>query len=204
MKIITSLFNKWGLLAVFVLIGLEYACFPLPSEIVLPFAGFLASINKYSVVGVIILSSIAGYIGCLICYLVGYYGGHYLYNKIYNKFKKWQKGLDVASNKFNKYGNLSVFVCRLIPLCRTYISFFAGLFKQNFFKYSFYSILGILIWNIVLIMLGYVLVNNWVLVGKYYNKYKFIVLLLILMILFFILFYKLHKKRKLTKTINGD
>ena len=204
MQIITNLFNKYGLLFVFFLILLEYACFPLPSEVVLPFVGFVASMNGYSIIGVILLSTIMGYLGCLTCYLVGYYGGSYLYKKIYDRFQKWQKGMDMAMTKFNKYGNLSVFICRLIPLCRTYISFLAGLFKQNLFKYSLYSILGILIWNTVLITLGYVLVDNWGLVEIYYNKYRFIILFLGLLIICLFLVYKLYKKKKLTKTISGD
>lgn len=204
MTIINNLFNKWGLFSVFILIALEYACFPLPSELILPFAGFITSINQYSIIGVIILSTISGYVGCLICYLVGYYGGNYLYNIIYNKKKKWRRGLDNASVKFRKYGCLSVFICRLIPLCRTYISFFAGTFKQGLFKYSLYSVLGILIWNSFLIVLGHILMNNWKIVSNYYNKYKLFILVFVLLFLLFVLLYKMYKKKKLTETINGD
>lgn len=204
MNIILNLFNTNGLIAVFILVGLEYACFPLPSEFILPFLGSIASINGYSIVGVIILSVIFSYFGCLICYLIGYYGGTYLYNKIYNKFIKWQKGLDLASSKFNKYGNVSVLVCRLIPLCRTYISFFAGIFKQNLFKYSLYSIAGIAVWNTVLISLGYTLANKWEIIDGYYNKYKFILLFLFIIVACVFLFSKVYKKRKIDKNINGD
>ena len=89
------------------------------------------------------MSIIFSYFGCLVCYLIGYYGGTYVYNKICNKYVRWQKGFDSAREKFNKYGNISVLVCRLIPLSRTYISFFAGMFKQSLFKYSIYYVIFI-------------------------------------------------------------
>lgn len=204
MDIIFRFFSKGGLVAVLVLIGLEYACFPIPSEFILPFLGSIASIEGYSVLGVILLSVIASYIGCLICYLIGYYGGVYLYNKIYNKFVRWQKGLNEANRKFEKYGNISVLVCRLVPLCRTYISFFAGIFKQGLIKYSFFSLLGIFIWNTVLITLGFNLANRWQIIGEYYNKYKNFIIIIFGIILLMILFFKLYKKVKKDKTINGD
>ena len=142
MDFILNIIGKSGMVPVFVLLGMEYACFPLPSEIILPFIGSLACIRGYSLVGVILFSIIVSYFGCLVCYLVGYYGGVYLYNKIYKRFIKWRKGMDFANDKFNKYGGVSVLICRLIPLCRTYISFFAGLFKQDLLKYSFCSVLN--------------------------------------------------------------
>ena len=199
MQFVFILFAKWGIFALFLLILLEYACLPIPSEIILPFAGFIAGLNEYNIIGVILFSIIMGYIGCLICYLIGYYGGANIYNKIYNKFLKWRKGLDFAESTFAKYGNISVFIGRLIPLCRTYISFLAGLFKQSLFKYSLFSLLGISIWNTMLIIFGYIFMSKWNIVSEYYNKYKIIVLFLIIIIIVIILLYKLYKKKKTNK-----
>ena len=183
------------------MLGLEYACFPLPSEIILPFIGSLAYVQGYNLVGVILLSVIVSYFGCLVCYLLGYYGGVYLYNKIYKKFTRWRKGMDLANDKFNKYGGVSVLMCRLVPLCRTYISFFAGIFKQSLLKYSFFSVIGIIIWNSILICGGYALADKWELISKYYDNYKAFFLVLLIIIIGFILWYKKSKKEK---NINGD
>lgn len=204
MDFIVNLFNKWGLIIFFILVMLEYACFPLPSEALLPFLGFMINVNEYSVFGTIILSTIMGFIGCLLCYLIGYYGGNIFYSKIYNKFKKVRKGVDYGKEKFDKYGNVSVVICRVIPLCRTYISFLSGLYKQNLFTYSLLSILGILIWNSILIILGYFLADKWGLVSLYYSKYKLIFIILILFLIAGFLLYKLYKKKNLRKNINGD
>lgn len=204
MNFIINLFNKWGLIIFFILVMLEYACFPLPSEALLPFLGFMIKVNDYSAVGAIVLSTIMGFIGCLLCYLVGYYGGNAFYNKIYNKFKNVKKGVDYGKEKFDKYGNVSVMICRVIPLCRTYISFLSGLYKQSLFTYSLFSVLGILIWNSILIILGYFLADKWGLVAICYNKYKLVFIIIILFLIAGFLLYKLYKKKKMRKNINGD
>jgi membrane protein DedA with SNARE-associated domain len=204
MQYVLMLFDRYGIFMVFVLIALEYACFPLPSEIVLPFMGYMVNINAYNLVGVIIMSIIMGYLGSIICYVIGYYGGSKIYNKLYNKFPSWRKGLDSSHQFFYKYGNLSVMIGRVIPMCRTYVSFFAGIFKQSLFKYSLYSIIGITIWNVLLIFSGYFLASKWAAVENYYRNYKVIFFLLIIVFITSFFAYKMYKKRKRTKTINGD
>lgn len=204
MSFILNLFNKFGLTIIFFLILLEYGCFPLPSEVVLPFAGFIANRNAFNLIGVIILSIIMGYLGCLICYVIGYYGGSKIYNKIYNKLPSWQKGLNATHNFFYKYGNISVMVGRVIPMFRTYVSFFAGIFKQSLLKYSIYSIIGISIWNTILITLGYVLVSKWTIVVNYYNNYKFLFCGAVIISIIIFLLYKMYKKGKNNQNINGD
>ena len=89
-------------------------------------------------------------------------------------------------------------------MCRTYVSFFAGIFKQSLFKYCFYSLLGIAGWNTLLIVLGYCLASRWFVIEKYYKNYKFVFIALILLLLIIFLICKMYKKRKKTKTINGD
>lgn len=199
-----NLFGQGSLIAVLVMIGLEYSCFPVPSEFILPLAGFIARINNYNLFATIFLSILVSYFGCLMCYLVGYYGGSKLYDKIYEKKKKWRKGLEFAKEKFNKYGNISTFICRLVPLCRTYISFFAGIFKQSLFKYSFYSILGISLWNATLVTLGYVLVDKKDVISDYYRSYKLILIIIFIIVLLSFLVIKLNKNVKKRKNINGD
>ena len=204
MDYIFKFFGQGSLITIFFMIGLEYSCFPIPSEFVLPLAGFIARINNYNLIATIFLSVLVSYFGCLMCYLIGYYGGAKLYDRIYEKKKKWRKGLDFAKEKFDKYGNVSTFICRLIPLCRTYISFFAGIFKQSLFKYSFYSILGISVWNTILITLGYVLMDKKDVINDYYKSYKFLLMLIFVIILLVFLAMKMNKNSKKRKNINGD
>ena len=204
MQVILSLFDRYGLFIVFIFVILEYSCFPIPSEVILPFLGYIANVNSYNLTAVIVFSVMMGYLGSLICYLIGYYGGSKLFNKIYNKFPSWRKGLDATYNFFYKHGNLSVMIGRVIPLCRTYISFLAGMFKQSLFRFSIYSVLGIIVWNFILICFGYILTNNWIVIEKYYKSYKYILIFIFFVFLSYFIIHKMYKKRIKTKNINGD
>ena len=163
--------NKYGLFLIYSFIFLEYSCFPLPSEVILPTAGAFAQSNNINVFLIILFSIFISLLASIICYLIGRFGNKYFLPKIQ---KKMNKSISTCLNYFNKYGSLSICFGRLIPLCRTYISFFAGLNKFNIFKYIFYSSIGIGLWNTILILLGYNFYNNLDFIIEIYNKYTII------------------------------
>lgn len=205
MDFIVELVDKYGLFIIFMLVMLEYACFPLPSELVLPFSGAVAASAGLSLIFIILLSTVAGYLGCLICYAIGRSGGVSIINKIKNKFPRSKSGLDKSEEIFLKYSTVSVAVGRVIPLCRTYISLIAGTFKQNLLKFSIYSLMGILAWNTFLISGGYLLADNWQIISESYNTYKIIVLLVLLTVIVsvFVIFL-IRKKRNKIKEITNN
>ena len=170
-----ELVGTYGRIAVFVLILLEYACFPLPSEVVLPFSGALASQNGWSFLSVWGLSIAAGVLGAFVCYLIGWFGGRPLVEAVKRRFPKARRGLEASQSKYEAYASLSCCVGRLIPLCRTYISFFAGISRQNLLAYLGATALGAAIWNAALLGLGFVFAENWNIASKYYDQYKMIV-----------------------------
>lgn len=172
MNFITDLISEYGLIAMFLIIMLEYACFPVSSEIVLPFSGAVASINHTSFFVILPLSILAGLIGTGLCYALGWYGGGAIINAITHKFPKSKKGIDLAYEKFNNHGAATVCIGRVIPLIRTYIALIAGAAKLNPITYFGASALGITVWNTLLIGLGYLLRENYKNVGDYYNRYK--------------------------------
>jgi membrane protein DedA with SNARE-associated domain len=176
MSYFTSLVSEYGLLAMFFIILIEYACFPLSSEIVLPFSGAMASIQHINFLTILSLSVLAGLIGTSFCYMIGRLGGGALINRLISKFPKAEKGILSSQVKFKQYGDLAVCFGRLIPICRTYIAFIAGAAGQSFISYLISSFAGITIWNTVLIGLGYYLRENWDIVGGYYSRYKDIIL----------------------------
>ncbi|MDF2543579.1 MAG: hypothetical protein K0S47_3297 [Herbinix sp.] len=182
MSYFTNLIYEYGLMAMFFIIMIEYACFPISSEIVLPFSGAVASIQNISFFTILPVSILAGLIGTSFCYLVGRIGGATLIHAIIKKFPKAEKGLNASYEKFNKHGAIMVCVGRLIPICRTYIAIIAGAAKLNPFAYFSGTIIGITVWNTLLIGLGYTLQENYKLVAAYYNQYKhFIVPILLLL-----------------------
>lgn len=196
MSFFTNLIYEYGLIAMFFLILIEYACFPVSSEIVLPFSGAVASYQHISFFIIILVSVIAGLLGTSICYVIGRTGGLPLINRIKERFPSTKKGLDSSFERFDKYGSLAVCIGRVIPICRTYIAFISGVTKQKYSVFIGASAVGITVWNIILIGLGYTLRENWQIVGEYYNRYK-VVLLPLLVIALLLLLFKVTPLKKL-------
>ncbi len=191
-----ELIYEYGLFAMILIIFLEYSCFPVSSEIVLPFSGAFASLRCISFITVVILSVIAGLAGTSVCYFIGRKGGTRIIDKIKKHFPKSEKGFNASFEKFEKYGGYIVCFGRLVPLCRTYIAFIAGTSGQNYRQYITFSLFGITVWNSILIGLGYYLRENWNLVKDIYNRYKHILIPVIILIILFFIYRFVCKKRR--------
>lgn len=150
-----------GIWAIYLLVGLEYACFPLPSEALLPFAGAFAARTQIPFWQVYAGATLAGLMGCLLCYMLGRFGGAPLFAWIERRFPRTRKGLAATRAWFEKYGGLSVMAGRVLPLFRTYISLFAGAARQPVLRFLALSAVGIAAWNAALVGAGYLLAENW-------------------------------------------
>ena len=165
---ITDFITWVGYAGIFLLMTLESACIPIPSEITLPFSGFAiqqGNLNFWLVV-------LAGTFGCLagsiISYYVGYYGGRPILER-YGKYILIQRHeLDRADLWFAKYGNKAVFFSRLLPIVRTFISLPAGIARLEIKRFIVYSFLGSVPWCIALTYAGIILGNNWGLLEHYW------------------------------------
>ncbi len=171
-----------GYPGVFISVFLESFFAPIPSEIILPFSGFVASSGKMSLVLVIIIATVAAYLGSLPFYFIGRWGEKPVINFI-NKYGKYlfiqQKDVDKVFGAFDKYGKGVVFFGRLIPMIRTLISFPAGVAKMEFARFSMYTLIGSLTWNILLTYAGYQLGDHWSIVSGWIEKYQNVILILI-------------------------
>lgn len=150
-----------GYLGIFFATMLEYACFPISSEILFPFIGYCASRGGLSIFISLVVSSAGALFGCSFCYSVGRFGEKFLRTTLYKKFPAIKTAIDNASLWFRKKGSLSVFFGRVLPLVRTYISFPAGIAKMNYFKFAFLTVAGASIWNAMLISAGFFLGEHW-------------------------------------------
>lgn len=195
MEWITEFITQYGLIAMFLLIALEYACLPLPSEVVLPLSGALAVTSGKPLMLVIVISVVAGLLGSMICYSIGYSGGNLVLDKLMHRYPSTKKGIESTRRFYQQYASLSVGIGRVIPLFRTYISFIAGITKQTLSSFLFASMLGILVWNTALITLGYWLADRWQLVIGYYEQGKWFILIGAILMMGIILFYKLSQKK---------
>lgn len=204
MEFLTSLFKKYGLLGLCLMILLEYACFPVSSEIVLPFCGAFAKSYDISFFLLIPGSVLAGLAGTSLCYAIGRIGGTRVLAAIKKRFPKTRKGIEASEEKMARYGAFAVCFGRIIPLCRTYIAFIAGSMKQPFGQYLAYSFFGITVWNCVLISLGYLLKSNWNEVQRYYEEYKLLLVATAVVIAFVVFFRKWWQKHKTSAQATTD
>lgn len=196
MEYLTNLLNEYGLIAMFLIIMLEYACFPVSSEIVLPFSGAIACSQNIHYFVILTTSVIAGLLGTTICYCIGYFGGSKLLDTLMHRFPKSEKGIKSSYKTFEKYGSFAVCITRVIPLCRTYIGFISGTVKQSYSSFLLSSFIGIFVWNAILIGGGYFLKDNWSYVNTYYHEYKHFLIPILLGILAFLIIQKKLKNKE--------
>lgn len=195
--IIEHFIMEYGLISIFIIVTLEYANAPLPSEIVLPFAGVLSLKFGMNLPSVIFISILGGILGSVINYYLGYKLGNPLIDFLKRKYPKTKKSIKSSYKWITKYDKVSVMISRLVPLARTFISIVAGVTKMNIVAFMLYSTIGIGIWNTILISMGYIVGNNMVLIGDILSKYSIFIGVLIVLILGYLIKVKIkeHKNK---------
>ncbi len=159
---VTAAVRAWGYSGIFGLMLLESSSLPIPSEVILPFAGYLASKGQLDIWVTVTLATVAGVAGSLIDYYIGLKGVQALtQNKILGKILLSTSQLEVAEKWFIKYGSLMVFTSRMIPGFRTTFSFPAGAVKMKLSKFIAFTVAGCFLWNVILVYLGWYLGENW-------------------------------------------
>ncbi len=149
------LLEDYGLIIVFVTMVAESACIPIPSEIVVPYGGFLAVQGHTHLWMVIVVATAANLVGSSIAYAVGRYGGRALFVKYGRYVGVRTHHLDKADRWFERRGEVTVFFTRMMPGVRTFISLPAGIAKMPVGRFLLYSLLGSIPWNAALAYLGY-------------------------------------------------
>lgn len=193
---ITQLIASVGYLGVFALMTLESAALPVPSEVVMPFAGYLA----YQGVFNLFLISIVGAAGCtagsIISYYIGLKGGRPLIER-YGKYFFIKTGhMDIAEEWFGKYGDRAVFFSRLLPVVRTFISLPAGIGRYDFKKLVAFSFLGSLPWCFALAYIGFSLGPYWENIIGFFNGLDIAVVAVVILLALYFLFLKKRIIRK--------
>jgi membrane protein DedA with SNARE-associated domain len=180
---------------IFILMMLESALIPIPSEITMPFSGYLVSQDELNFILVVLVGAFANLVGSWIAYYIGYFLEETV---IINWVKKYGKYIlftvndyQKATKWFLKYGNSIVFFSRLLPGIRTFISLPAGIAKMNIVKFSIYTFLGSLIWCTVLTYIGYYFGENWKALEPIYRKFEFAIVAVAIIFAFWYINHKL-------------
>lgn len=203
-QFILHIIEQFGYFGIFFLILIENVFPPIPSEVILLFSGFFSSYTSLSVFYMILASTLGSFLGAIILYYIG---------KIFNKerLKKIVNGrlgkilflkendIDKADEWFDNKGNKSVFFCRFVPIVRSLISIPAGMSEMPMGKFIIYTICGSMIWNTVLICLGYRLGSNWEYVLTILDKYQMVVIVILVIIFGYVIIKFYRKKRKSKK-----
>jgi len=172
--------SSFGYIGVGLMMAIESATIPLPSEVIMPFAGFLVAQGKFTLWGVGLAGAIGCVVGSIAAYAVGAWGGRAFIEKYGQYILISPHDLKIADNFFNKYGTSAIFFSRLLPVVRTFISLPAGIAKMNFIKFLIYSFLGSLPWTFGLAYIGMKLGDHWDRLGWYFHKFDFVIVIAII------------------------
>jgi len=158
---IVATISALGYGGIVLLMAIESACIPLPSEIIMPFSGYLVSTGELNLWGVAIAGAVGCVVGSLVAYWVGMYGGRPFIEKYGRYILLSRHDLDLADRWFAKYGEVIVFVSRLLPAIRTFIAFPAGVARMKLTRFVIYTFAGSLPWCLALAYVGQKLGEQW-------------------------------------------
>lgn len=172
---IISVISSLGYTGIVLLMAIESACIPLPSEIILPFSGYLAFTGRFSLLWVATAGALGCNVGSIVAYYVGVWGGRPLLQR-YGKYVLISyREIDLADRWFANYGQWTVFFGRLLPVIRTFIALPAGVARMNIWTFNVYTFLGSWPWCYALAYAGYKLGEHWPELREYFRRFDAVI-----------------------------
>ena len=172
---IISVISAGGYFGIAVLMAIESACIPLPSEIIMPFSGYLVYMGRFRLLWVATVGALGCNLGSAVAYAVGYYGGRPLVEKYGSYILLSRHELDWADRFFLRWGYLAVLIARLLPVIRTFIALPAGIARMPRGRFHIYTFLGSWPWCFGLAWLGMKLGEHWRELGKYFHQLDLVI-----------------------------
>jgi len=157
------------------LMAIESACIPLPSEIIMPFSGYLVFTGELTLWAVALAGAVGCVLGSLVAYWIGAHGGRPLVEKHGKYVLISQHDLHLADRWFQKHGEMTIFIGRLLPVVRTFIAFPAGVARMSLWRFNLYTFAGSLIWCYALGWIGMKLGAHWTVLGAYFHEFDAII-----------------------------
>ncbi|SYZ74334.1 conserved membrane hypothetical protein [Candidatus Zixiibacteriota bacterium] len=190
---IIDIISRMGYGGIILTMSIESACIPLPSEIIMPFSGYLVSTGRFSMLWVSVSGALGCVFGSVAAYAAGYYGGRPFLEKYGKYILLSKKDIDNAERWTVKYGQMAIFISRLLPVVRTFISLPAGIARMNFWKFILYTFLGSLPWCWALAYVGKILGDHWNTLGKYFHQADLVIILAVIAGIAIFLWHKFKK-----------
>ena len=197
---LTNLIESYGLFAVFVVMTAESALIPIPSEITMPFAGFMAGRGVMNFWAVVFTGAFANLTGSLLAYWLGFVKGEKWLRIAIRKWGKWllirESEFDKAKDWFHTKGQWVSFGSRMLPVVRTFISLPAGIAKMNLPLFALLTFLGSLLWSTFLAYLGLKMGQNWQAIEPYFRKFQYLIVALGFAAVIFYVWSHFKKKKE--------
>lgn len=168
---VISTISRLGYGGIVLLMTIESACIPLPSEIIMPFSGYLVHRGELNLQLVALAGAVGCVIGSLIAYHVGAWGGRPLIEKYGKYILISPHDLAIADRWFERHGDITVFIGRLLPVIRTFIAFPAGVARMPLWRFNLYTFVGSYVWSLALAWIGMKLGEHWDTLGVYFHRF---------------------------------
>lgn len=183
---IITLVSTLGYFGIFLGMLIESASIPLPSEIIMPYAGFLVTQGRFDFWLVVFVGAFGNLVGSWLMYWLGYWGQERIVRKLIINYGRFvlvsEADYDRSKNWFNRFGNLIVFISRILPVVRTFISLPAGIAKVNFLRFSLLTFLGSLIWSSILVYIGIMLGENWKTIEPIFRRFDILIAIIVIVL----------------------
>jgi membrane protein DedA with SNARE-associated domain len=195
----TYIINTTGYVGIFFLMTLESMITPIPSELVMPFAGFLVFDGKLNFWWVVLAGTLGSVMGSVLSYIMGYYGGPVFVKKIGKFFFLNEEHLEMSQKFFHNHGEKTIFISRFIPVVRHLISIPAGMAYMEIKKFLVFTALGSFCWVFILTYAGVKLKEHYGLVHEWLKTFEYLIIALILGVVILWIFLHIRRRKKHTK-----
>lgn len=189
-----------GYVGVFILMTLESACIPIPSEVTMPFSGSLIASGQFNFWVLVIVGAVGNLVGSLLAYWLGAWGQEVVVRKVIVKYGKYflitENEYDRSERWFRNHGEMMVFGSRVLPIVRTFISLPAGVAKMNLTRFIIYTGVGSFIWSFILTNIGVTLGANWPSLEVYFRKFDLVIVAAAVLVVGWYIWHKLKHFRR--------
>ncbi len=194
-RFVIACISRFGYSGILLTMAIESACIPLPSEIIMPFSGYLVTTGQFTMLGVTLAGAVGNVLGSIAAYYAGIWGGRPFVERYGPYVLVSHRDLDLADRWFQKYGEAAVFFGRMLPVVRTFISLPAGIARMNVPRFILFTFLGALPWCYLLAYVGVKMGERWEELRQYFHGFDIVIGLIIAATLAFFLWSHWPKRR---------
>src|SRR5215207_1724385 len=208
--LVTQVYSSVGYLGVALWVAIESVIIPIPSELVLPFAGFLVGEGTeiepltgqpWNVILVTLFGTVGATLGALVAYAIGMFGGRPVIERWGRYLGITPADLDRADDFFDRHGNAAAFFGRMVPVIRSLVSFAAGIAHMPLGRFVVFTFLGSLPWTLLLVVSGVVMGANWEEIGGIMKRFEYLILAILVVIALLWIWFRIVKPRRLGRTV---